>query len=40
MVSMLERYTENLEDLVTERTLELVEEKKKGEHLLYTILPK
>ena len=40
MVDMLEKYTENLEDLVDERTKELEVEKKKTDELLYQILPR
>ena len=37
---MMEKYTYNLEDLVQERTDQLVEEKKKTEALLHRVLPK
>ena len=37
---MMEKYADNLEDLVTERTGQLVDEKKKTETLLYQILPR
>ncbi|XP_070553696.1 atrial natriuretic peptide receptor 1-like [Ptychodera flava] len=40
MVSMLEKYAHNLEDIVADRTIQLVEEKKKTEQLLYRMLPK
>ena len=39
MLHMLEQHAENLEELVSERTRELGEEKKKVELLLYNILP-
>ena len=39
MVSMLESYANNLEELVQQRTNELVEEKKKTDKLLYQMLP-
>jgi hypothetical protein len=37
---MIESYTENLEDLVKEKTLKLEEEKKVTEKLLSEMLPK
>ena len=40
MVSMLEKYASNLEGIVTERTLELTEEKKKTDMLLQQMLPR
>lgn len=40
MLDLMERYTNNLEALVDERTNQLVEEKKKTEALLYDMLPK
>ena len=40
MLSMMEKYTYNLEGLVLERTDQLEEEKKKTEALLYRVLPK
>ncbi|XP_077983157.1 atrial natriuretic peptide receptor 1-like [Glandiceps talaboti] len=39
MVSMLETYANNLEDLVTERTVQLSEEKKKTDELLHRMVP-
>ncbi|OQV14132.1 Guanylate cyclase 32E [Hypsibius exemplaris] len=40
MVFLLERYANNLEALVSERTMELQVEKKKSENLLHRMLPK
>ena len=40
MIAKLERYANNLEDIVSKRTAELVEEKKKTDTLLYRMLPK
>lgn len=40
MLTMMEKYTDNLEDLVAERTRLLEEEKIKTETLLYKMLPK
>ena len=39
MVVMLEKYATNLEDIVAERTKQLIEEKKKTDTLLYQMLP-
>ena len=39
MVRMLEKYATNLEDLVQSRTVELMEEKRKTDSLLYRMLP-
>ena len=39
MVLMLEKYATNLEDIVAERTKQLIEEKKKTDILLYQMLP-
>ncbi|CAB4018817.1 atrial natriuretic peptide receptor 1-like, partial [Paramuricea clavata] len=39
MVNMLEKYANNLESLVEERTIQLVEEKKKTDELLHQMLP-
>ena len=40
MVSMLEKYASNLEEIVADRTLELTEEKKKTDMLLNQMLPR
>ncbi|XP_018045826.1 PREDICTED: receptor-type guanylate cyclase Gyc76C-like [Atta colombica] len=40
MMNMMEKYASNLEDLVTQRTGLLLEEKKKTEDLLHRMLPK
>merc|ERR1711916_236649 len=40
MNALLEQYAQNLEGLVEERTMELEDEKKKTEQLLYQMLPK
>ena len=39
MVRLLEKYATNLEDLVQQRTVELVDEKKKTDSLLGRMLP-
>ena len=39
MVSMLEKYASNLEEVVAERTKMLIEEKKKTDMLLSQMLP-
>ncbi len=40
MIQMLERYADNLENIVDQRTSELLEEKKKTDRLLYNMLPR
>ena len=40
MVTKLEKYAENLEELVSKRTSALMEEKSKTEMLLHRLLPK
>ena len=40
MLSMMEKYANNLEEIVQQRTGELVEEKKKTDMLLYSMLPR
>jgi len=40
MMSMMESYTNSLEDIVAERTEQLQEEKRKTDDLLYRMLPK
>ncbi|GAB6020731.1 hypothetical protein CHUAL_003395 [Chamberlinius hualienensis] len=40
MIAMMEKYANNLEALVDERTDQLIEEKKKTEALLYEMLPR
>jgi len=37
---MMEKYTNDLEDIVAQRTGQLQEEKRKTEALLYRMLPK
>ncbi|XP_077867761.1 atrial natriuretic peptide receptor 1-like [Saccoglossus kowalevskii] len=39
MIEMMEKYTSNLEEIVAERTDELIREKKKTDMLLYKLLP-
>ncbi|XP_064609278.1 receptor-type guanylate cyclase gcy-28-like [Liolophura sinensis] len=39
MLNLLEKYASNLEGIVQERTQQLVEEKKKTDRLLYSMLP-
>ena len=40
MIAMMEKYTNNLEDIVAERTEQLQEEKLKTDALLYRMLPR
>ena len=40
MVKKLEKYANNLEEIVAKRTEELMIEKKKTDQLLYRMLPK
>ena len=40
LLSRMEQYANNLEALVTERTMDYLEEKKRAENLLYSMLPK
>ena len=40
IINMMERYSNNLEDMIQERTVEIEEEKKKSEQLLERMLPK
>ncbi|GFO41584.1 guanylate cyclase [Plakobranchus ocellatus] len=40
MLALMERYSNRLEDLVSERTLQLEEEKRKTDTLLYRMLPR
>lgn len=39
MMDMMEKYTNNLEDLVNQRTIAVYEEKRKTEDLLHRMLP-
>jgi len=39
IMNMMEKYAYNLEEIVEERTQQLVEEKKKTDRLLYRMLP-
>lgn len=39
MVNMLEKYANNLEEIVEARTAALMDEKKKTDRLLYQMLP-
>lgn len=40
ILALMEKYTNNLEEVVAERTSQVQEEKKKTEALLYSILPR
>lgn len=39
MLKMIDQYTNNLEDLIREKTIKLEEEKKKSDELLSQMLP-
>ena len=39
MVAKLEKYADNLEEIIQQRTQQLVDEKKKTDMLLYRMLP-
>ena len=39
MLKMMEKYANNLEEVIGERTRQLMEEKKKADLLLYRMLP-
>jgi len=39
MLRKLEKYADNLEDIVQQRTADLIEEKHKTDMLLYRMLP-
>lgn len=39
MLRMMEKYANNLEEVINSRTLQLTEEKKKTDLLLYRMLP-
>jgi len=39
MLQKLEKYADNLEDIVQERTAQLIDEKQKTDMLLYRMLP-
>ena len=40
MITMMEKYTDHLEDIVAERTAELAAEKAKTDELLFRMLPR
>ena len=40
VMNMMEKYGNNLEEMVEERTQQLVDEKKKTDRLLYRMLPR
>lgn len=40
MIAMMEKYTDNLEEVVQERTQQLEDEKLKTDELLYRMLPR
>ena len=39
ILKMMEKYANNLEEIIGERTLQLEEEKKKADLLLYRMMP-
>jgi len=39
MIQKLEKYADNLENIVQQRTAELIDEKQKTDMLLYRMLP-
>jgi len=39
MIGMMEKYANNLEELVEEKTQQYMEEKKKADMLLYSMMP-
>jgi hypothetical protein len=39
MLAKLEKYSSNLEEIIAQRTADLMEEKKKTDKLLYRMLP-
>jgi hypothetical protein len=39
MMDMMEKYSHNLEEIVHQRTMEVIEEKRKTEDLLNRMLP-
>jgi len=39
VMAMMEKYAQNLEDVVEERARQLLEEKQKTDRLLYRLLP-
>jgi len=39
MIGMMEKYANNLEELVEEKTQQYIEEKKKADMLLYSMMP-
>ena len=39
ILSMMDKYSNNLEEIVEERTQQMAEEKKKTDRLLYRMLP-
>ena len=39
MIQLMERYSNHLEEMVDEKTVQVAEEKRKSEALLYRMLP-